>query len=87
MLQDQKTAHYMHIPPRATFFSQVFGTFLGIPINYAVVRWVLDTKRDFLTGDKQDPAHQWTGQSIQSSLSTSVEYVLVVSEPEVKPRR
>ncbi len=79
MLQDQKIGHYMHIPPRATFFSQVFGATIGVPINYAVVRWVVDSKFDYLTGDKEDPTHQWTGQSLASSLSTSVQYVLVVS--------
>lgn len=78
MLQDQKIGHYMHIPPQATFFSQIFGCTIGIPVNYAVVRWVLDTKRDYLTGEKTDPSHQWTGQSLASSLSTSVQYVLVV---------
>ena len=79
MLQDQKIGHYMHIPPRATFFSQIFGATIGIPINYAVIRWVIDTKFDYLTGEKDDPTHQWTGQSLASSLSTSVQYVLVVS--------
>ncbi|KAK0119489.1 hypothetical protein ONS95_010936 [Cadophora gregata] len=77
MLQDQKIGHYMHIPPRATFFSQIFGATLGIPINYAVIRWVINSKFDYLTGEKDDPTHQWTGQSLASSLSTSVQYVLV----------
>ncbi|KAH3208912.1 hypothetical protein KXV77_008605, partial [Aspergillus fumigatus] len=72
MLQDQKIGHYMHIPPRAVFFSQVFGTVLGIPINYAVMRWVLSTKRDVLTGAKPDPLHQWTGQSLISSNTLGV---------------
>lgn len=79
MLQDQKIGHYMHIPPRATFFSQVFAASIGIPINYGVVRWVLNSKFDYLTGAVTDPSHQWTGQAIKSSLSTSVQYVLVVS--------
>jgi hypothetical protein len=79
MLQDQKIGHYMHIPPRATFFSQVFGATIGIPINYAVIRWVVSTKTDYLTGAMSDPTHQWTGQLLSTSLSTSVQYVLVVS--------
>ncbi|RKF79772.1 Oligopeptide transporter 8 [Golovinomyces cichoracearum] len=77
MLQDQKIGHYMHIPPKATFFSQIFGCTIGIPVNYAVVRWVLDSKREFLTGEKVDPSHQWTAQQLATSLSTSVQYVLV----------
>jgi OPT oligopeptide transporter protein len=79
MLQDQKIGHYMHIPPRATFFSQVFGATIGIPINYAVIRWVINTKRDFLTGVEKDPTGQWTGQTVTNALSSSVQYVLVVS--------
>ncbi|RDL38670.1 Uncharacterized protein BP5553_03010 [Venustampulla echinocandica] len=77
MLQDQKLGHYMHIPPKALFFSQIFGSVIGVPINYAVVRWVLDTKADFLSGAKIDPTHQWTGQSLASSLTIGVQYVLI----------
>ncbi len=77
MLQDQKIGHYMHIPPRDTFFSQIWGCTLGVPINYAVIRWVLSTKSKMLTGEEPDPSGQWTAQSITTSLSTSVEYVLV----------
>jgi OPT family oligopeptide transporter len=77
MLQDQKIGFYMHIPPRATFFSQIFGCTIGVPINYGVVKWVLSSKRDILLGLEKDPTHQWTAQHLSSSLSTSVEYVLI----------
>lgn len=76
-LQDMKIGHYMHVPPRAVFFSQVFGSFIGIPINYGVVRWVIDTKRDYLTGKLEDPSHQWTAQSLTSNLTMGVQYVLI----------
>lgn len=76
-LQDMKIGHYMHIPPRAVFFSQVFGSFIGIPINYGVVRWVLSTKREYLLGIVEDPSHQWTAQSLTSNLTMAVQYVLV----------
>jgi hypothetical protein len=55
MLQDQRIGHYMHIPPRTVFFSQIFGSILGIPINYGVIRWVLNNKFDYLSGRKTDP--------------------------------
>lgn len=84
-LQDMKIGHYMHIPPRAVFFAQVFGSFIGVPINYGVVRWVLSTKRDYLTGEVDDPTHQWTGQSLATSLSLGVQYVLVVSDSLFPP--
>lgn len=79
MLQDQKIGHYMHIPPRATFFSQIIGCTIGIPVNYGVIKWVLTAKREILLGEVADPTNQWTAQSLSSSLSTSVEYVLIVS--------
>lgn len=75
-LQDMKIGHYMKVPPKAVFFSQVFGSLIGIPIDYGVIRWVLDTKRDYLLGQR-DPTHQWTGQSLASSLTSGVQYVLI----------
>lgn len=78
MLQDQKLGHYMHIPPRAVFFSQIFGSFIGVPINYGVIRWVLNTKSEFLAGTKIDPTHQWTGQMLAQYLTVGVQYVLIV---------
>ncbi|PQE18014.1 Oligopeptide transporter OPT superfamily protein [Rutstroemia sp. NJR-2017a BVV2] len=77
MLQDQKIGHYCHVPPRAVFFSQVFGCFIGIPINYGVIRWVLNTKSDYLSGAVVDPTHQWTGQGLATTLTTSTQYVLI----------
>ncbi|KAJ5090693.1 hypothetical protein N7532_009377 [Penicillium argentinense] len=77
MLQDQKIGHYMHIPPREIFFSQIFGTLMGVPINYAVIRWVMDTKGDYLTGKKSDPLNQWTGQKLVTSNTMGVQYAVL----------
>lgn len=77
LLQDQKIGHYLHLPPRAVFFSQIFGSLIGIPINYGTIRWILSTKRAYLTGEEEDPAHQWTAQSLTSNLSMGVQYVLI----------
>ncbi|KAJ5092700.1 hypothetical protein N7456_008561 [Penicillium angulare] len=77
MLQDQKIGHYMHIPPREIFFSQIFGTLMGVPINYAVIRWIMDTKGDYLTGAKTDPLNQWTGQSLHTSNTMGVQYAVL----------
>lgn len=76
-LQDIKIGHYMHIPPRAVFLSQVFGSLIGIPVDYAVIRWVLSTKADYLTGKVTDPTHQWTAQELASNLTMGVQYVLI----------
>src|SRR3954468_22027537 len=66
MLQDQKIGHYMHVPPRAIFFSQIFGELIGVPINYGVIQWVLKAKREYLSGEKKDPLGQWTGQQLSN---------------------
>ncbi|KAH6665709.1 OPT oligopeptide transporter protein-domain-containing protein [Halenospora varia] len=77
MLQDQKIGHYMHIPPRAVFMSQIYGSLIGIPINYGIIRWVLTTKFDYLSGNIVDPTKQWTAQSLRSALTIAVQYVLI----------
>ncbi|KAJ4376159.1 OPT super [Neocucurbitaria cava] len=77
MLQDQRIGHYMHIPPRTVFFSQIFGTILGIPINYGVIRWILNTKFDYISGNKKDPLNQWTGQRLVSTNALGVQYAII----------
>ncbi|KAF2108814.1 OPT oligopeptide transporter protein-domain-containing protein [Lophiotrema nucula] len=77
MLQDQKIGHYMHVSPRAIFFSQIFGELMGVPINYGIIQWVLKSKREYLLGDKVDALHQWTGQRLVSSNNLGVQYVLI----------
>ena len=77
ILNDQKIAHYMHISQRAVFFSQIFGELIGVPINYAALRWVILSKRDFLDGTKVDKLHQWTGQTIVSYNTNAVQYVIL----------
>ncbi|KAF2475835.1 putative oligopeptide transporter [Lindgomyces ingoldianus] len=77
MLQDQKIGHYMHIPPRAVFFSQIFGELIGIPINYGIIQWVLRTKREYILGNIKDPLGQWTGQLLASYNTMGVQYVLI----------
>lgn len=69
----------MHIPPRTVFFSQIFGSFIGVPINYGCIRWILNTKSEYLSGKLIDPTHQWTGQSLATSLTLGTQYVLIVS--------
>ncbi|KAJ3498961.1 hypothetical protein NLG97_g722 [Lecanicillium saksenae] len=72
-LQDMKIGHYMHIPAKTVFASQIIGTIIGIPINYATIRWVLDTKTDYISGAKDDPTRQWTGQALAGYLSSGVQ--------------
>jgi hypothetical protein len=67
----------MHIPPKAVFFSQIFGELIGIPVNYLCLRWILNTKGDYLSGKLVDPLHQWTGQTLNSYHTQAIEYVLI----------
>ncbi|KAM3559676.1 hypothetical protein MY1884_003321 [Beauveria asiatica] len=76
-LQDMKIGHYMHLPAKTVFASQIIGTLIGIPINYATIRWVLDTKSEYISGLKEDPTRQWTGQALAGYLSSGVQYVLI----------
>jgi hypothetical protein len=84
-LQDMKIGHYMHIPPKAVFFSQVLGTVIGTPINYAAMRWILNTKMDFISGKVADPSHQWTGQEVSATFTFGAQYVLVVRQRNTFP--
>ncbi|THU87096.1 OPT superfamily oligopeptide transporter [Dendrothele bispora CBS 962.96] len=77
MLADMKLGHYFHIPPRAVLFAQVWGIFVGVPVNYATILWVCNTKGDVLTGRATDPNHQWTGQTVISLYNQSISFALV----------
>ncbi|KAF2753322.1 OPT superfamily oligopeptide transporter [Pseudovirgaria hyperparasitica] len=77
MLQDQKIGHYCHVSPRAIFFSQIFGEFIGVPINYGIIQWVIKEKRDYLLGLRTDSLNQWTGQALANYYTYGVQYVLV----------
>ena len=77
MLQDQKIGHYMHVPQRAIFASQIWGMLIGIPVNYGAMRWILNTKRDYINGNIDDPAKIWTGQTLANSLTLGTQYVLI----------
>ncbi|ABN65158.2 predicted protein [Scheffersomyces stipitis CBS 6054] len=76
-LECMRLGFYNHLPPRAVFFSQLYGEMIGVPINYLAVRWVLSTKREFLNGSKIDPLHQWTGQTITSNHTNAIQYVVL----------
>ncbi|RCK59448.1 Oligopeptide transporter 5 [Candida viswanathii] len=72
-----KVSMYMHIDQRYNMFAMMYGELIGVPINYAALRWVLLSKRDYLSGKKTDPLHQWTGQSIASYQTNAIQYVVL----------
>jgi hypothetical protein len=65
------------VPPRAIFFSQIFGELIGVPINYGVMQWVLKAKGEYLLGNEEDPLGQWTGQLLSNYNTMGVQYVLI----------
>ncbi len=75
LISDLKLAHYMKIPPRQMFLTQILGTVIGCVVNLIVVRIVLDPSgsyRGFLDGSKHDPTEQWTGRKVHLFFSASV---------------
>ncbi|KAF7342334.1 OPT oligopeptide transporter [Mycena venus] len=53
-------------PPRAVIGIQIMAAFVGLPVNYGVMRWILYSKYDYLTGIKADPMGEWTAQNFKS---------------------
>lgn len=76
-LELMKLGFYNHIPPRAVFMSQIYGEFIGVPINYLTLRWVMSSKWEYLTGKKTDPLHQWTGQTVTTYHTNAIQYVVL----------
>jgi len=77
MLSDMKLGHYFHVPPRATLIAQVWGILIGVPVNYATILWVCNTKGAILTGDLDDPNNQWTGQTVISLNNQGISFALI----------
>ncbi|WRT67432.1 OPT family small oligopeptide transporter [Kwoniella shivajii] len=77
VLEDQKIGHYFHIPPRQVIGAQILANMLALPVNYGVMRWVLASKFDYVSGKIPDPAGQWTGQDFKSYNTAGVQYALV----------
>jgi OPT family oligopeptide transporter len=72
---DMKLAHYMKIPPKAMFLSQLMGTIIGCVVNLAVIRLVLNPSagyRGFIDGTVIDPTAQWDGRKIKIFYSASI---------------
>lgn len=53
-MQDQKFAHYMKIPPRTVFMSQLSATVVSCFVLLGVQAWVLDNIEGVCTSDAKD---------------------------------
>lgn len=75
LVTDLKLAHYMKIPPKDMFISQLMGTCIGCFVNLAVVRIILNPEagyRGFLDGSEIDPTSQWDGRKVRIFYSASI---------------
>ncbi|KAL3421551.1 putative plant-like oligopeptide transporter [Phlyctema vagabunda] len=77
VLEDQKIGHYLHLPPRDVIGIQILANMLALPINYGVMRWVIASKFDYVSGRVVDPQGQWTGQDFKSYNTAGIQYALV----------
>ncbi|CAO3645788.1 unnamed protein product [Cunninghamella blakesleeana] len=71
MAKDLKVGHYMKIPPRFTFVSQIVGTILGAIFNYIVNENIVNTKRDILL-DENGGNNIWSGASPETINSAAI---------------
>ncbi|CAI2166429.1 11728_t:CDS:10 [Funneliformis geosporum] len=77
LVSDLKLGHYMKIPPRSMFVSQMYGTVIGGLINYWVLKLIIISKRPYLDGTMDDPTGQWTGFRSQVFNTASIVWGLI----------
>ncbi|KAI8834203.1 OPT oligopeptide transporter protein-domain-containing protein [Chytriomyces cf. hyalinus JEL632] len=62
MCTDLKVGQYMKIAPRAVFWAQMYGGFIGALVHWVLNHIVLEQKRDILLDPNGD--NNWSGQNI-----------------------
>ncbi|CAG8674811.1 21086_t:CDS:10, partial [Racocetra persica] len=76
-VEDLKLGHYLKIPPRSMFISQIWGTFVGIIVNYWTLNVLINTKRPYLDGTEADPSGQWAGLGSEAFNTASIIWGLI----------
>jgi hypothetical protein len=56
---------------------QILANLFALPINYGVMRWVIASKFDYVSGREVDPLGQWTGQDFKSYNTAGIQFALV----------
>ncbi|CAG8500295.1 7085_t:CDS:10 [Ambispora gerdemannii] len=77
LVSDLKLGHYMKIPPKSMFVSQLWGTSVGCFVNFWVLKLIIYAKRPFLDGTLRDPTGQWTGYASQVFNTASIVWGLI----------
>ncbi|CAI2183352.1 8547_t:CDS:10, partial [Funneliformis geosporum] len=76
-LSDLKLGHYMKIPPRYMFISQIYATVIGGFVNYWVCQLIIQIKRPFLDGTTNDPTGRWAANTSQIVNTASIVWGLI----------
>ncbi|RIB14300.1 oligopeptide transporter 6-like protein [Gigaspora rosea] len=76
-VQDLKLGHYMKVPPRSMFTSQIWGTIVGCIVNFWTMQMIIDSKRTYLDGTETDPSGQWTGYQSEIFNTASIVWGLI----------
>ena len=66
LLSDLKLGHYMKIPPRAMFLSQIWGSIVGGVFNYAMMVIIINANSGYLDGSVPDKTGLWSGYNTQT---------------------
>jgi hypothetical protein len=53
-VQDQKLAHYLHLPPRATFRAQMLGCLIGSFVSLGMINWQMSVVPDLCVPGQKD---------------------------------
>ncbi|KAL0580004.1 hypothetical protein V5O48_002007 [Marasmius crinis-equi] len=71
---DLKIGQYLKISPRVMFLTQLWGTILGVAVNYIVMITVVESQREVLLNPLG--TNVWSGQTIQNLNSAAVTWSL-----------
>ncbi|KOM27501.1 hypothetical protein LR48_Vigan432s000600 [Vigna angularis] len=76
-LSDLKLGHYMKIPPRCMYTTQLVGTLVAGVMNLAVAWWMLDSIKDICMDDKLHHDSPWTCPKYRVTFDSSVIWGLI----------
>ncbi|CAA7410894.1 unnamed protein product [Spirodela intermedia] len=76
-LQDFKLGHYMKIPPRAMFMTQVVGTLLSVAAHLGTAWWLMETVPSICDRTELPPDSPWTCPGDHVFYDASVVWGLV----------
>ncbi|EEB95363.1 hypothetical protein MPER_05678, partial [Moniliophthora perniciosa FA553] len=71
---DLKIGQYLKVPPRVMFLTQLWGTILGVAVNYLVMITIVDAQRETLLDPRG--TNVWSGQTVQNLNSGAVTWSL-----------